>query len=167
MPVVAKEVLPLKAESVYSKEMSGETPSANYVIHVYEHDKEKVRYGKTIKLMPAARSQFIKNRDYTVEKVLKLVSEMIADGLDMKRGWIKTEETNDFDAILAVPQINYHSTDFNKFFIKANDLEVLSNNLDFHLNIWFINNDKQINEEKICNDGYNLEFDVQQFQKTK
>lgn len=167
MPVIAKEVAPLKTDPIFFKEMSVETPSANYVIRVYEHGMDKAGYGKTIKLTPVARSQFIKNCAYTVETVLNLVSEMIADGLDIKRGWIKTDETNDFDAIIAVPRVNYHSTSFDKFFIKVNDLEVLSNNSDFHLNIWFIDNDKQINEEKICNDGYNLKFDVQQFQKTK
>lgn len=165
MPVVAKEVAPLKTESIFFKEMSGETPSANYVIRVYENETEKARYGKTIKPAPAARSKFMKNCAYTIETALNLVSEMIADGLNMKRGWIKTDETNDFDVIIAVPRVNYHSTDFDRFFMKANDLEVLSNNLDFHLNIWFIDNDKEINEEKICNDGYNLKFEVQSFQK--
>lgn len=167
MPVIAREVSPLKTESTFFKEMSGETPSANYVIQADEHKTRRGKYSKTIRLTPAAKGQFMKNRDYTVETAFNLVSEMITDGFDIKRGWIKTAETNDFDVIIAVPQVNYHSADFDKFFMKANDLEVLSNNLDFHLNIWFINNDKQINEEKICNDGYNLKFEVQSFQKTK
>lgn len=166
MPVVAKEVSHLRTDSTFFKEMSGETPSANYVIHAYDHKMEGEKYGKIRKLTPAAKSQFVKNRDHIVETIFKLVSEMIADGLDMKRGWIKTRGTNEFDVLIAVPELNYHSTDFDKFHIKVNDLEILFNSLDFHLKIGFINNERPIMEELIYNDGYNLKLDVQQFQKT-
>jgi hypothetical protein len=165
MPVQTEQTL--FAERGFFKETSGKTFSANYVIHVYEQEIEKGKRDKTAELTPAAKSQFVKNRDHIVEMVFKLVSEMIADGVDMKRGWIKTKETNDFDVLIAVPGGNYHATGFDEFFVKANDLEVLSNNLDFHLNIWYIDNDKLINEEKICNDGYNLKFEIQSFQKIK
>ncbi|HEY0177829.1 MAG TPA: hypothetical protein VGC08_15710 [Pedobacter sp.] len=164
MPVQTEQTL--FAERGFFKGTSGETFSASYVIHAYEQGIEKGKCDKTAELTAEARSLFLKNRNYMVGKVFDLIEEMIADGLDMKRGWIRSEGTNEFDVIIAVPELNYHSTDFDKFHIKVNDLEVLSNSPDFHLKIRFINNDRPIKEELIFNDGYNLKLDVQLFQKS-
>lgn len=166
MSVETKQIDSLKEFPSFSKEVAGETFSANYVIHAYEQGVEKGKIDKMMELETIAKNQFIKNRDYVVETAFNLVAEMIADGIDIERGWIKSEITNDFDVMIAVPQISYYSENFEKFYVKINELEILSNAQDLHLNIRYINNDKPISEKMIYADGYNLKFDIKTSPKT-
>jgi len=161
MSVEMKQKSSLTAVPVYFKEASVETFSANYVIHAYEQGLEKGKRDIRVGLVSDAQRQFIKNRDYVVETAFSLVAEMISDGIDIKRGWIRAELTSDFHAIIGVPRVNYNSTDFDKYFIKAHELENFSNSEDMHLNIGFLNSDKWINEQTLFSDGFELKFEVQ------
>jgi hypothetical protein len=149
----------------FVKQMAGETFSANYVIHAYEQGIERGKKDKRLSLQSALKEKFTKNRDNTLELVFNLVSEMLSDGISLRRGWIRSEGINKFDAIIAVPQKTYYAPDFDKYLIRVNELEVVANHLDYHINIWFINNDKLINEDRIIDDGYELKFDIELFSK--
>lgn len=149
----------------FVKQTAGETFSANYVIHAYEQGIERGKKNKRLSMQSALKEKFKNNWDHTLELVFKLVSEMLSDGINLQRGYIRSEGINNFDAIIAVPQKNYYAPDFDKYLIKVNELEVLANHLDYHINIWFINNDKLINEDRIIDDGYELKFDIELFSK--
>ncbi|MBB6131425.1 hypothetical protein [Mucilaginibacter lappiensis] len=150
----------LISESVLLAETSSDTFSANYVIHAYEQGHKKGMRDKMIELETDVKSQFLNNRDFTINTVNSLIVDFIKDGVMSPMGWIKSEGTDDFDVIIAIPQEKYLSPDFDKYYIKANELETQSNNPAFHLNIRFINGTKQINEEKLFCDGYKLKFEV-------
>jgi hypothetical protein len=160
MSVTTPKTSSLISESILLAETSSDTFSANYVIHAYEQGHKKGMHDKMIELESDVRSQFINNRDFTIRTVNSLISDFIKDGVMAPMGWIKSEGTDDFDVIIAVPQDKYLSQSFDKYYIKVNELENNSNNPDFHLNIRFINATKKINEEKLFGDGYKLKFEI-------
>jgi|GEM_PF-2797279 len=158
--IASKTTSSLISESVIPAESQSNTFSANYVIQAYEQGHKKGMLDKIVELESDVRSKFINNRDYTIKTVNSLILEFIRDGVTNPKGWIKSEGTDDFDVIIAIPQEKYLSEDFDKYYIKANELETESNNPDFHLNIRFINGAKAINEERLLCDGYKLKFEV-------
>jgi hypothetical protein len=160
MSITASKTSSLISESVLLAETSSDTFSANYVIHAYEQGHKKGMRDKMIELESDVQSQFINNRDFTIRTINSLISDFIIDGVIAPMGWIKSEGTDDFDVIIAVPQEKYLSQSFDKYYIKVNQLETSSNNPDFHLNIRFINATKKINEEKLFCDGYKLKFEL-------
>lgn len=148
------------SESVLSAETLSDTFSANYVIHAYKQGHKKGMRDKVIELETDAKSQFINNRDFTINTINSLVNDFIKDGVITPMGWIKSEGIDEFDVIIAVPQEKFLSDTFDRYYIRANELENEANNPDFHLNIRFINASKKINEEKLFCDGYKLKFEL-------
>lgn len=142
------------------KETAEGTFSANYVIHAFEQGRQKGMKDKLVELESDAKNNFLKNRDYTIKTINHFVSDLITDGVVTQRGWIKSEGIGDFDVMIAVPQNNYLSEDFERFYVKANEIESKSNSPEFRLNIRFINGSKPINEEKLSCDGYKIRFDI-------
>jgi len=160
MPITASKSSSIISESILLAETSSDTFSANYVIHAYEQGHKKGMRDKMTELESGVRSEFLNNRDFTINTVNSLVSDFIQDGVFPPMGWIKSEGTDDFDVIIAVPQDKYLSESFSRYYVKVNELETSANNPDFHLNIRFINAAKKINEEKLFCDGYKLKFEI-------
>lgn len=149
------------SEPMFVKETSSQTFSANYVIHAYEQGRQRGMKDKMVELESDAKTQFSKNRDYTIRTINSLIADLITEGVVTQKGWIKSEGLEIFDVVIAVPQADYLADDFERFYIKANQIETESNSPEFHLNIRFINGSKPINEEKLFYDGYKLKFEIQ------
>ncbi|HEY5325672.1 MAG TPA: hypothetical protein VIJ27_01625 [Mucilaginibacter sp.] len=129
-------------------------------------ENKKGMKDKMIELESDAKNQFFKNRDYTIKTVNNLITDLITEGVITQRGWIKSEGLEIFDVVIAVPQEDYLSENFERFYIKANQIETKSNSPGFNLNIRFINGSKPINEERLFYDGYKLKFEIQVSSKT-
>jgi hypothetical protein len=97
----------------------------------------------------------------TTNKINELVALMIADGVMVNRGWIKYEDAYLSDVIIAVYEKDYFADSFEKFYIKANQLEIQASKENFHLTIRFINDDNIINEDMLNKDGYTSKFHIQ------
>jgi hypothetical protein len=166
MSVTAAKSSSYISESMFLKETSSQTFSANYVIHAYEQGRQRGMKDKMVELESDAKNQFAKNRDYTIKTINNLITDLITEGVITQRGWIKSEGLEVFDVVIAVPQENYLAENFERFYIKANQIETESNSPEFHLNIRFINGSKPINEEKLFYDGYKLKFEIQVSSKT-
>lgn len=152
-----------KQGSFVVSENSNQTFSANYVINAYNQGKED----KVLEIETRAKTQFQKNRSYTIESVNKIIFQLIQNKIIPTGGWIKEEGLDVFEAIIGIPEKSYHSSDFDKFYVISNQIESTSNNPDYHLNIRFINGDRSINEEKLLLDGYRLRFLLQVHDKQK
>src|ERR1700728_2599923 len=94
------------SESMFLKETSSQTFSANYVIHAYEQGRQRGMKDKMIELESDAKNQFAKNRDYTIKTINNLITDLITEGVITQRGWIKSEGLEVFDVVIAVPQEN-------------------------------------------------------------
>lgn len=155
------------SNSFILQETAEGTFSANYVIHAYEKGRQKGMNDKLVELESEAKNSFLKNRDYTIKTINHFIGDLIIEGVVTQRGWIKSEGIGDFDVMIAVPQNNYLSEDFERFYVRANEIESESNNPEFRLNIRFINGSKSINEEKLSCDGYKIRFDINSSPKNK
>ena len=145
---------------VVLKTTKDETFSANYVIHAYNQGIIKGKNDKVAEMQQAVETRYTKNFDYTISSINDTLSYLLSNSVIPTKGWVKCDELQDFDVIIAVPQKDYLSKDFHKFYEFTNTLENKSNNPNYHINIRCIKSDKNIKLDKLISDGYELGFDV-------
>lgn len=165
MTAIASGTNSKNIDSILVKETSNDMFSANYVISAYEKGWRKGMNDKLTELEQDVKSQFSKNKEYTVKIINDLVTELISKGVITPGGWVKHENVDDFEVLIQIPQDKFYDPNFSQFYIKANQIEMDSNSPDFHLNIRFINADKSLNQDKLICDGYNLRFIISLSQK--
>lgn len=143
------------------RERTPKTGTCNFILYTNLDKDRNVIHDTIAGAATKDKRTYLKNKKYAIQQVSNLTDYMIDQGVVPHKGWIRSVGAMNFDVIIAVPQDEYLSDHFAKYYIKVNEMEHSINNSVFKLSISFINADKKIDQERLHSDSYALMFEIQ------
>lgn len=152
-----KETLKWDLEPIYKSDDNVLFFSVDDIINAYLAGKADTLKNFTDVALGEA---FAKNLELAKSSSVKFYQDLIDAGIRTDKVYLKIKNKERFNAIFSIDENQWCQDDFNKFYIKAMDIQESVNSDSFDYAIILMPKSDSFNKEALVSDGYLLSYGI-------